>query len=194
MPNFDNTITNRTVGDAFDIVRTVGGTWDDTQSIDDAYLTVMPNGGGSTPLFQKHITAVLDADEGIIGTETEWTITCSGVQSAGSNTLVVASLPVTIDAGVVLQFLGGAWATVTAKAYQGATSISVDALDFAIGDLDTASYKTCRLTFKIKKENSVLFEPDLNHAYDIQLTFTNSDPYTFEDGTMVLRPQRTVGV
>lgn len=196
MPNFDNKIEKRTVGDAFDIIRTVGGI-PTGLSVNNAYLTVMPNTAtdtSTTTLFQKHITTVNDNAQGVIDSETPYTVTANGIQAAGAAQIIVYPLPTTISAGVVLTFTGGAMATVTEKALQGATLIKVNQIDSPIANNATADYKTVRLKFKLKKEDTVLILPNKLHPYDIQITLSNGDPMTLEDGTISLRPQRTIGV
>lgn len=196
MPRFNVEIKDRTVGDAFDITRTVRGI-PSGNPITDAYLTVMPNGASDTEatfLFQKHITTSSSATQGVIDSVTSYTITTNGIQAAGSTELIVDPLPTTVSVGSVLQFSGGAWATVTQKALQGATSITVEEIDAPIADNETATYNTARLRFKIKASDSEDIVPNKMHPYDIQITFQNDDPLTIEDGTITLRPQRTIGV
>ncbi len=191
MPNFDNKIENRTVGDAFDVTRTVGGI---NAAIAEAFLTVMPNGASDTSLtnlFQKHITATPSAIEGVIDSATSYNITAAGEQVAGATSLTVAPLPTTVPKDVVLQFAGGAWTTVKEKALQGAASIMVNQIDAPIANGEIAVYKTVRLKFKIKSTNSALLVPNQLHAYDIEVITVDADPYTVEDGTFKLRPQRT---
>jgi hypothetical protein len=195
MPNFGNKIENRTVGDAFSLIRTIGGIPSGI-TVEHAYLTVMSHGSSDTKttyLFQKHITTTESA-AGLIDNETAFSIVADGIQVAGDTELTVEPLPTTLDAGTVIQFNGGTWATVSERALQGATSVKVNSIDSPIADGETAEYKTVRIRFKIAKEDSVLIKPNKLHPYDIQLTMSNGDPFTFEDGTINLRPQRTIGV
>lgn len=196
MPNFDHVIDNKTVGDAFDITRTLGGI-PSGLVVEDAWLTVMPNGASETEttfLFQKNITTTPSLTQGVIDNVQTFSVEAQGTNAAGTEELSVIALPTTISAGVVLQFSGGAWVTVATKALQGATTILVDPIDFPIGNGELAEYKTVRLRFKIKSADSVLIAPNLMHPYDIQITLDNGDPTTIEDGTITLRPQRTIGV
>jgi hypothetical protein len=196
MANYDNKITGHTVGDDLDITRTVGGV-PDSQAVIDAYLTVMPNGASDTEtvfLFQKHITTTNVPAQGVIDTAVTYTVTADGVQNAGSIALTVDPLPTTIPEGVVLQFSGGAWATVSERALQGSVTVKVDQLDAPIADAETASYNTVRLKFNLQGTQTALLAPNKAHDYDIQINTDASKRYTIEDGTITFRPQRTIGI
>lgn len=194
MPNFDNAISGRTVGDAFDVIRTAGGI-PVGRTVVDAYLTVMPAGASNTEtnfLFRKHITSTPAALEGVIGSQVNYTVTASGAQQAGAGVLLVDAIPTTLPAGTVLEFSGGAFAVLKEKALQGVTQLQILEIDSPIVDNETATYSTVVLTFKLKQAQTKLVVPKADHPYDIQVTFDNGDPFTIEDGTINLRPQRTI--
>lgn len=190
MPNYDYTITNKTAGDAFDVVRRIGGVSNPT----DAYFTVMPWTAAddeTVPLFQKHITTTPSDTEGVLDEIVNNTVTAAGIQPAGSATIAVDALPVTIEADAVLEFSGGAFVVVTEQALQGTTSISCNPTDTEIADNETATYPTCKVRFKVKEAQSSLLIPRKEHPYDIQLITSAGDQVTVEDGTINPRPQRT---
>lgn len=72
---------------------------------------------------------------------TTYTITMTATANAAAVALAVAALPVAIPADTILNFTGtGELARVTVAAAIGATSLTVEALDAAIEDTDTAPF------------------------------------------------------
>lgn len=72
---------------------------------------------------------------------TSYTISANGAALAAATTIIVDPIPVALPTGTVLNFAGpGEFATLTAPAAVGATTLTVEALDAGIEDNDTATY------------------------------------------------------
>lgn len=86
------------------------------------------------------------------GEEETVVVTINGTEAQGQTSLSVDALTGPVPNGTVLDFGTGKQAKMTAAAAEGATSITVEALDTALADNDAATYQGGRKLAKVKAD------------------------------------------
>lgn len=90
---------------------------------------------------------------------TSYIIKANGAASAAATSITVDAIPVALPVGTVLDFAGaGEFATLTAPAAAGATTLTVEALDAGIEDNDEATYRVSESNDKVIPAGTVMCE------------------------------------